>query len=171
MNRNKLTVIAGAALALASLAMAAEQKAKEPQKSAAEADMKHVLLTPADLQWGEAPPGLPAGAKLAVLEGDPTKKGPFTIRLQMPDGYKIMPHTHPTAEKVTIISGTGFLGMGGKFDEAAAKQMEPGSFAIMPAGMQHFAFAKGETVVQISGKGPFEIKYVNPADDPRQAKQ
>ena len=125
MNRNKLTVIASAALALASLAVAAEQKAKEPQKSAPEADTKHVLLTPADLQWGEAPAGLPAGAKLAVLEGDPTKKGPFTIRLQMPDGYKIMPHTHPTAEKVTVISGTGFLGMGAKFDEAAAKQMEP----------------------------------------------
>jgi quercetin dioxygenase-like cupin family protein len=171
MNRNKLTVIASAALALASLAVAAEQKTKEPQKSAPEADAKHVLLTPADLQWGEAPAGLPAGAKLAVLEGDPTKKGPFTIRLQMPDGYKIMPHTHPTAEKVTVISGTGFLGMGAKFDDAAAKQMEPGTFAIMPAGMQHFAFAKGETIVQISGKGPFEIKYVNPADDPRQAKQ
>ena len=171
MNRNKLTVIASAALALASLAVAAEQKTKEPQKSAPEADAKHVLLTPADLQWGEAPGGLPAGAKLAVLEGDPTKKGPFTIRLQMPDGYKIMPHTHPTAEKVTVISGTGFLGMGAKFDDAAAKQMEPGTFAIMPAGMQHFAFAKGETIVQISGKGPFEIKYVNPADDPRQAKQ
>jgi quercetin dioxygenase-like cupin family protein len=171
MNRNKLIVIAGAALALASLAIAAEQKTKEPKTSGAEPGAKHVLLTPADLQWGEAPPGLPAGAKLAVLEGDPTKKGPFTIRLQMPDGYKIMPHTHPTAEKVTIISGTGFLGMGAKFDEATAKQMEPGTFAIMPAGMQHFAFAKGETVVQISGKGPFEIKYVNPADDPRQAKQ
>lgn len=171
MNRSKLIVVAGAGLALASLAFAAEQKTKESKTSGAEADATHVLLTPADLQWGEAPPGLPAGAKLAVLEGDPTKKGPFTIRLQMPDGYKIMPHTHPTAEKVTIISGTGFLGMGAKFDEAAAKQMEPGTFAIMPAGMQHFAFAKGETIVQISGKGPFEIKYVNPADDPRQAKQ
>ena len=171
MNRSKLIVVAGAALALASLAFAGEQKTKESKTSGAEADAKHVLLTPADLQWGEAPPGLPAGAQLAVLEGDPTKKGPFTIRLQMPDGYKIMPHTHSTAEKVTIISGTGFLGMGGKFDEAGAKQMEPGSFAILPAGMQHFAFSKGETVVQISGKGPFEIKYVNPADDPRQTKQ
>jgi quercetin dioxygenase-like cupin family protein len=114
---------------------------------------------------------LPAGAKLAVLEGDPNKQGPFTIRLQMPSGYKIMPHTHPTPEKVTIISGTGFLGMGPTFDQAAAKQLDPGSFAIMPAGMQHFAFAKGETVVQISGNGPFVINYVNPADDPRQAKQ
>jgi quercetin dioxygenase-like cupin family protein len=171
MNRSKLIVVAGAALAVASLAIAAEEKAKESKKSAAAPDTQHVLLTPADLQWGEAPPGLPAGAKLAVLEGDPTKKGPFTIRLQMPDGYKIMPHTHPTAEKVTIISGTGFLGMGAKFDEAAAKQMEAGSFAILPAGMQHFAFAKGETILQISSNGPFQIKYVNPADDPRQAKQ
>lgn len=130
-----------------------------------------MFLTTADLQWAEPPPGLPAGAKLAVLEGDPTKKGPFTVRLQMPDGYRVMPHTHPTAEKVTIISGSTFLGMGPKFDEAAARQMEPGAFAILPAGMQHFAFAKGETIVQISGKGPFAIKYMNPADDPRQVKQ
>ena len=168
MNQSKLIILFTAALVICSLGVATG--AKPHRKRAAEAEVKHVLLTPADLKWGPAPAGLPAGAKLAVLEGDPTKQGPFTIRLQMPSGYNIMPHTHPTPEKVTIISGTGFLGMGPNFDQGAAKQMEPGSFAILPAGMQHFAFAKGETIVQISSTGPFLINYVNPADDPRQTK-
>lgn len=108
---------------------------------------------------------------MATLEGDPTKKGPFTIRLQFPDGYKVAPHTHPTTEKVTVISGTVLFGMGPQLDEAAAKDMGPGSFVVMPAGMQHFAMARSKAIVQVSSTGPFEIKYVNLADDPRQAKQ
>jgi quercetin dioxygenase-like cupin family protein len=114
---------------------------------------------------------LPAGAKLAVLEGDPAKKGPFTIRFQFPDSYKVAPHSHPTAERVTVISGTVFLGMGTQFDEAAGREMGAGSFAVMPAGMNHFAWAKGDTIIQIHGRGPFQIKYVNPADDPRNTKK
>lgn len=114
---------------------------------------------------------MPPGAKLAVSEGDPNKKGQFTIRLQFPDGYKVPPHTHPTAEKITVISGAVFLGAGTKFDEAAGKEMGTGSFCVMPAAMPHFGWAKGEAVVQVNGAGPFKIKYVNPADDPRQAKQ
>ena len=105
------------------------------------------------------------------MEGDPNKKGQFTVRLQFPDGYKVAPHTHPTAEKITVISGTVFLGTGAKFDEAAGKEMTTGSFCVMPAGMPHFGWAKSEAVVQVNGAGPFKIKYVNPADDPRQAKQ
>lgn len=171
MNRSGLIIVIAAALALTSIGIAAEQKAKELKTSAGAETAAHVVLTPADFQWGDAPLGLPPGAKLAKLEGDPAKKGPFTVRLQFPAGYKVAPHTHPTAEKVTVISGTALFGMGPKFDEPAAKEMEAGSFLIMPAGMQHFAMAKSETVLQVSGKGPFEIKYVNPADDPRQAKQ
>lgn len=161
----------GATLALALAAIAAEQKTKESKKSAGDAATEHVMLTPADLQWSEPPPGLPRGAKLAVLEGDPDKKGQFTIRLRFPEGYKVAPHTHPTAEKITVISGSVFLGTGAKFDEAAGKEMTTGSFCVMPAGMPHFGWAKGETVVQVNGAGPFKIKYVNPADDPRLAKQ
>jgi len=159
------------ALALCSSAFAAEHKHKAATETTATTTAQHVMLTPADLKWGDPPPGLPAGAKLAVLEGDPTKKGEFTVRLQAPDGYKVAPHTHPTAEKITVISGTLFLGSGAKFDESAAKELSQGSFGIMPAGMQHFAWAKGDTIIQIHGPGPFQIKYVNPADDPRNAKQ
>src|SRR3954463_10137121 len=102
------------AVAICSLAFAFDEKPA--------AKSEHVMFSGADLKWGDAPPSLPAGAKAAVLEGDPTKDGPFTIRLQMPAGYKIPAHTHPTAEHVTVISGTLNLGMGPKFDEATIKE-------------------------------------------------
>ena len=131
----------------------------------------HVALTPDELKWGEAPPAFNAGAQIAVLVGNPLEKGPYTVRLKMPDGYKISPHTHPTTENVTVISGTFYIGMGEKFDEAAGKELPAGGLASMPARMAHFAWAKGETIVQVHGMGPFRIDYVNPQDDPRKAKK
>ena len=93
------------------------------------------------------------------------------MRLFMPDGYRIPPHTHPKVEHVTIVSGTFNLGMGEKFDEGKTKPMPAGTFAYWPAGMKHFAWAKGETVVQVHAIGPWKIDYLNPADDPRNAKK
>jgi quercetin dioxygenase-like cupin family protein len=156
-------------LALSSLVFAAEEKSKTKEPAAASSE--HVMFAAADLKWVDGPPSLPAGAKIAVLEGDPKKEGLFTIRLQMPAGFKIPAHTHPTAEHVTVISGTLNLGMGPKFDEATAKDMAAGAYAVMPAGMQHFAGSKEGCIVQVHATGPFEVKYVNPADDPRQAKK
>ena len=108
---------------------------------------------------------------MAVLQGDPTKKGPFTVRLQAPAGYKIPPHTHPSAEHVTVISGALHLGMGDKFDETAGHELATGAFAVLPAGMKHFAWSSSESIVQIHSQGPFAIKYVNPTDDPRNTKK
>lgn len=122
------------------------------------------------LNWQQGPASLPAGAKLAVLEGDPAKNGPFTMRLLLPDGYKIPPHTHPKIEHVTVISGTFNLGMGEKFDESGGRELPAGTFGFWPAGMKHFAWAKGETIIQLHGIGPWTINYLNPADDPRQKK-
>jgi quercetin dioxygenase-like cupin family protein len=139
--------------------------AQEPLKA------EHVMVAAGDLKWVDAPPGLPAGGKIAILTGDPGKAGPFVIRLQMPAGYKIQPHTHPTAEHVTVISGTLKLGMGAKADDAASHDLTAGAFAVMPAGMQHFAGSESGCIVQVHGTGPFEIKYVNPADDPRGTKK
>jgi quercetin dioxygenase-like cupin family protein len=152
-----------AALAISSLAFALDEKPA--------AKSEHVMFAAADLKWADGPPALPAGAKIAVLTGDPGKAGPFTVRLKFPTGYKVPPHTHPTAENVTVISGTLGLGSGAKFDEAAAHEMTAGGFAVMPAGMEHFAWCKSECVVQIHSEGPFQVKYVNPADDPRTAKK
>jgi hypothetical protein len=123
------------------------------------------------MTWTDGPPSLPPGAKIAVLEGDPTKEGPFVMRVKVPDGYKILPHTHPNPERVTVVSGTFNLGMGDKFDTSAGTEMPAGSYGTWPAGMKHFAWAKGETIVQLHGEGPWKINYLNPADDPRNKKR
>ena len=128
----------------------------------------HVLTTPADIKWGEGPPVFEKGVSFAVLAGDPGKEGLFVVRLKMPAGYKIAPHFHPTDEHVTVLSGTFALGMGDKLDKTAAKQLPVGGYALLPAEMHHYAIAISEATVQVHGMGPFQLTYVNPADDPRQ---
>jgi quercetin dioxygenase-like cupin family protein len=119
-----------------------------------------------NLKWGPAPPTLPAGAKMAVVSGDPGQPGPFAIQLSMPNGYQIKPHTHPTAEVVSVVKGTFLVGMDKTWDAAAMKPMATGANGSIPANMAHYAQAKGATVIQISSTGPFAINYVNPSDDP-----
>ncbi len=119
-----------------------------------------------ELKWGPAPAVFPAGAKIAVLQGDPGGSAMFTVRLDFPDGYIIPPHFHPTDEHVTVIQGTFLVGMGDKADFAAAKALPAGGFVTAGANMHHFARAKGHTVVQVSAIGPFALTYGDPADDP-----
>jgi uncharacterized RmlC-like cupin family protein len=124
-------------------------------------------FTPDQIKWGPAPPFISAGAQLAVLEGDPMgSTGDYTIRVKMPDGYKIAPHTHPFRENVTVISGTLKVGMGDKFDDSKMMNFGAGSFAYLDPSVHHYAAASGETVIQIHGKSPAKFNYINPADDP-----
>lgn len=125
--------------------------------------------TPA-LKWGPAPPFFPAGARFVVLQGDPSQAGVYTVRLEMPPGYTIRPHTHPTDEHVTVVSGSLMLGMGDSVSVASATTLTAGGFITAGAGMHHWARARGRTVVQVHGQGPFAIDYINPKDDPRNAK-
>ncbi len=127
------------------------------------------LSPPEAIEWKDGPPSLPPGAKIAVLEGDPTKEGPFVFRVKAPDGYRIPPHTHPKTERVTVISGTFNIGMGDKFDQTATTAMPTGTYGYWGTGMKHYVWVKGETVVQFHGMGPWSIQYVNPNDDPRNA--
>ena len=129
------------------------------------------ISIPAEVKWKDGPASLPAGAKFAVLEGDPTKEGFFTMRLWLPDGFKIAPHWHPKVEHITVISGTFNLGMGEKFDQSATRAMPAGTFGYWAADMRHFVWVKGDTVVQLHGIGPWMINYVNPSDDPRSTKK
>jgi quercetin dioxygenase-like cupin family protein len=131
-------------------------------------DEDHVIVKPANLKWGPPPPVLPPGAQLAILVGDPTKEGAaYTIRAKMPDGYKIPPHWHPSDENVTVIQGTLLVGRGEKFDLQKIEELPAGSYMRMPKNLRHFAAAKGETIIQVHGIGPFEFNYVSAADDPR----
>jgi quercetin dioxygenase-like cupin family protein len=128
-----------------------------------------IVVLPAKVVWAPAPPILPPGAKAAVLEGDPTQAGPFTMRVSFPDGYRLAPHFHPVDERVTVIKGTFQLGMGDKFDAAALNSLPAGAYVSMRSGTRHFAQAKGATIVQINGEGPWKLTYVNPADDPQKS--
>jgi hypothetical protein len=124
------------------------------------------------MKWMDATgAGLPAGAKMAVVSGNPMKDGAFVVRLQMPADYAVPPHHHPTDEKVSIVSGGPLhYGMGDKMDLANAGTLEKGYHVTMQTGMNHWVHAPAATVVQVSGMGPFQITYVNPADDPRTKK-
>lgn len=122
-----------------------------------------------DLKWGPAPAIFPAGAQMAVLQGDPGGNALFTVRLRMPDGYTIAPHTHPTDENVTVISGTFNVGMGKTLEKKGLLKLNAGGFVTAPANAAHYAIARGPTVVQVHAMGPFAMTYVNPADTPKAA--
>ncbi len=132
----------------------------------ASATSEMVVVNPGSIKWGDAPPSLPKGAKLAVLYGDPSKAGPFCIRLMAPAGYKIPPHWHSQAEALTVISGTFYLGMGDKMDATATQPLKAGGFHYLPPKEHHFAFSKATSVIQVNGEGPFDITYINPDDNP-----
>jgi quercetin dioxygenase-like cupin family protein len=116
--------------------------------------------------WGPAPAVFPAGAQMAVLQGDPSKSEPFTVRLRFPDGYRIAPHTYPTDEHVTVIDGTFVVGMGEDVHPSDMVSLSTGGFVTAPAGHAHYAAARGTTVVQVHAIGPFALTYVHPTDLP-----
>jgi mannose-6-phosphate isomerase-like protein (cupin superfamily) len=151
-------------VAIALLATTAASRADQDKKKSA-AKSEAVFLDAADLKWGDAPPTLPKGAKITVLHGDPSKNAPFALRLKMPDGYKIPGHWHTKDEQLTILSGTFVLHMGDNLD-TPAHDLGPGAFHFLPGKMHHAAETKGEVVLQLDGTGPFDIHYLNPADDP-----
>ncbi|MEJ0020350.1 MAG: cupin domain-containing protein [Acetobacteraceae bacterium] len=136
--------------------------------TAASADTAHtdILAGPSAVKWGPAPPVLPAGAQLAVIAGDPSKPGPFVLRLRMPADYRIAAHHHPTIENVTVLAGSFHAGMGDRLDRDKGSALQPGGFVSLPANMNHYAWTAAETIVQVHGDGPFQLVYVDPADDP-----
>jgi hypothetical protein len=133
---------------------------------AADASGGWVLREPAAIEWRTAET-LPPGAQVAVLEGDPDREGFFTMRLKMPDGYRVPPHWHSMHERVTVLSGTLNLGTGNTFDASATRPLPAGTYSSMPAGMTHFGWMTGETILQLTTMGPWTVTYVDPADDPR----
>jgi quercetin dioxygenase-like cupin family protein len=129
---------------------------------------EHKVVPAPEVKWAPGPASIPPGAQAAVLYGDPGKEGLFALRLKVPNGYHIPPHTHPKPEIVTVISGTIRLGMGTSADQGKAQALPAGSFFALPPGMAQYVFADGDTVVQINSTGPWGLTYVNPKDDPRQ---
>jgi hypothetical protein len=138
---------------------------------AGQTDSAKHAFTPDAIPYGPVPAFVPAGAQLAVLEGNPgAMTGDYTVRLKMPDGYRLAPHWHPKRENVTVISGTFKVGMGDHFDESKMGDFPAGSFAYLDPDMHHYAMANGEVVVQVHGQAPLQFNYVNPDEDPSRKK-
>jgi quercetin dioxygenase-like cupin family protein len=129
------------------------------------------FINPKDIKWGPVPPSMPKGAKIAVLQGDPGKPGVFVIRLMVPPGYKVPPHWHTQDESITVISGTLLFGTGDKVDAKSAHTLTAGGYHYLTGKDHHYVVAKTTAVIQVSGSGPFDVTYINAADDPQKAKQ
>jgi quercetin dioxygenase-like cupin family protein len=123
-----------------------------------------------NIQWS-AFPAFPPNARIAVLVGNIKDAGPYVVRVKVPAGVKLMPHTHPEDRIYTVISGVFYIGLGTKFDASKLKAYPPGSVIVLPANTPHFHWAKsGEYVTQVTGTGPLGISYISPSDDPRNKK-
>lgn len=171
MLRSKQHVASLAAVIVAASGPAYALASHHEQAGATKQDPHAVVKPSTEIQWSAGPASLPPGAQSVVLEGDPAKEGMFTIRIKVPAGYRIPPHTHPKIERVTVLSGEVGLGMGPDFDESKLVRMPEGSFFVLEPGMQHFVQAAEETVVQLNAIGPWGITYVRASDDPRNQPQ
>jgi quercetin dioxygenase-like cupin family protein len=156
MRKNFLSHVAAAAALVFGLALAA----------GAQAPAHHLVVPHDKIAWGPILPVFPPGAEMAVIQGNPFGDGFYVVRVRMPGGYKIMPHWHPAAENVTVLSGTMYVGAGDTFDESKGDKVAAGGYFSLPSLMHHFAWSEGPTEIQIHGVAPFAIIYVNPADDP-----
>jgi hypothetical protein len=123
-----------------------------------------VALNPNDMKWTRQSALALPGMEQVNLIGDPSKAGPYTLRLKFPKGFKVAPHTHPDAREVTIISGVFATGYGETFDASKLKVLPAGSFYTEPANVPHYIEIKEDVVLQVSGTGPSGRKYINPQD-------
>ena len=129
-------------------------------------DFFHVIRAE-DISWKPFP-AFPPEARLAILVGDPSKPGPYVIRVKLPGGIKLMPHKHPEDRIYTVISGVFYIGLGDVFDESKLAAFAPGSVVVLPGGQPHFHWAKsGEYITQVTAIGPLGLDYLDPANDPR----
>jgi quercetin dioxygenase-like cupin family protein len=120
-----------------------------------------------DMDW-QPFAAFPPSVRLAVVVGQPSQKAPYTIRVKVPHGVKLMPHRHPEDRVYTIISGVFYVGLGDQFDPDKLQAYLPGSVIILPGNTSHFHWARSsEYVAQVTAIGPLGLEYVNTKDDPR----
>lgn len=120
-----------------------------------------------DMKW-QTFPAFPPEARLSVVAGNPAEAAPYVVRVKLPAGVKLMPHTHPEDRIYTVISGVFYIGIGTTFDPAKLLAYPPGAVVILPKNTPHFHWARaGDYMTQVSGIGPLGIKYIHDEDDPR----
>jgi Domain of unknown function (DUF4437) len=119
-----------------------------------------IQAQPDALRWGPASPAMPAGTQIAVLEGDPKAPGMFTIRLKVPAGSRIAPHWHPRDERVTVLAGAVAVGFGDAVDERSMTPFGAGAFYVNPARRHHYVHVAQDSILQVTGTGPWEVKFL-----------
>lgn len=121
-----------------------------------------VVLEPGDLHW------LPrdSGVQIAVLQGDPSEEGIFTLRLRYPAGYRKGPHFHPKKAYVTVLEGSYYRAYGNVFDQSKGIPLTPGTFSVNPAGVTHYEWTTGPALIQVTAMGPWTTVYVDPEGVP-----
>jgi hypothetical protein len=171
--RRRRLLTASAAAGLTGLAVAARQAGAQNQMGdirphqPGQAEFRAIL--PEQIEW-RAFPAFPPTVRLAILVGDPTQPGPYTVRVKVPGGVKLMPHQHPEDRVYTVISGVFYIGIGDRFDAEKLQAYPPGTVLVLPGRTHHFHWAKsGEYVSQVTAIGPLGLDYLDPADDPRRA--
>ena len=120
----------------------------------------------AAIKWEPGPASLPKGVQIAPLAGDSGKPGPFVLRVKFPANTLVAPHSHATAENLTVLSGNFFHAVGDKVDKSRGEELTAGGFVYLPGGTNHYVWTTSESIVQVTGTGPFGLIYANPADDP-----
>lgn len=163
----KRSLLLGTILSVFLIACTTEAQAQTENQIPDEGPERHLTYTPEEVEWQDGPGSFEEGAQFAVLEGDPSEAGVFTMQIKMPDGFVINPHWHPNVERVTVLQGTFHLGDGEEVDREAAQALPVGTYTSMPPEMTHYAIAEGETIIQLTSVGPWVINYVNDDDDPR----
>lgn len=153
----RIILVVAAALTLAGSAFAHDAATQDGAKE----------LAPNEIVF-KADPAFPNGGQTALLQGDPNKPGLFILRIKFPPNYLVPPHTHPGLETVTVLSGAMGSGMGEKADLTKGKMLKAGGILVLPANHAHYVWTKDEeTIIQVAAIGPFDLIYINPADDPR----
>jgi len=128
---------------------------------------RFTAILPEDIEW-KAFAAFPPSVRLAVVVGDPSKEVPYTIRVHVPHGVKLMPHKHPEDRVYTVISGVFYIGLGEQFDADKLQAYPPGAVVVLPGDTAHFHWAKsGDYITQVSAIGPLGLEYLDPKDDPR----
>lgn len=126
-------------------------------------------ILPEDIDWKPFP-AFPPTVRLGVVVGHPSEPGPYVIRVKVPSGVKLMPHSHPEDRVYTVMSGVFYIGLGDQLDDDKVVAYPSGTVIVLPGNTLHFHWAKsGEYVTQITAIGPLGLEYLDPADDPRSA--
>ena len=146
---------------------AMEQTTKTPVRTHQLGQARFVAILPEEIVWKPFA-SFPASARLAIVVGEPNREGPYTIRVKLPGGTRMMPHSHPEDRIYTVISGIFYIGLGDEFDADQLQAYPPGSVIVLPGNTSHFHWAKsGEYITQVTAIGPLGLEYVASSDDPR----